>query len=117
MFVIQFLEKNRVARMSLVGLVLGIVLFTLVATIYVRFHYAAVMPRSPQTAAGRIYPIPAQYGGMVYVNRRELERRDFVKYDLTTASGVGMLILALLGARLGWFESGTRFRGTPRFPK
>jgi hypothetical protein len=107
--IIEFLAKSKVVKTTLTGLVCGIVLFTLAASIYIPFHYAAVMPRSPQPESGRIYRITAQYGAVVYVNRQELGRCDFVKYDLTTASGVGVLALFFLGSRLGWFGGRARF--------
>jgi hypothetical protein len=66
------------------------------------------MPRSPQPETGRTYRITAQYGAAVYVNKQELDRLNFVKYDLTTLSGVGMLALFLVGTRLGWFPTRAR---------
>jgi hypothetical protein len=112
MSMIQFLSTSKVATIALIGLVFGTVLFTLAASIYIPFHYAAVMPQSPQPETGRVYRITVQYGAVVYVNKQELDRRDFVKYDLTTLSVVGMLVLFFLGTRLGWFGKRTRFGGT-----
>ena len=113
----QFLAKSKVAKIGLIGLVCGTGLVTLAAGIYIPFHYAAVMPRSPQPETGRIYPMKAQYQVVVYVNKRELDRWDFVKYDLLSASAVGAFVLFFLGTRLGWFERRTRLGGNPHFGK
>ncbi len=104
----QFLAKSKVVKIALIGFVSGMSLFTLVAMIYIPFHYAAVMPRSPQPETGRIYAVKAQYEVVVYVNKQELDRRDFVKYDLMTVTAVSGLLLFFLGSRLGWFKRGTR---------
>jgi hypothetical protein len=108
MSMIQLLARSRIAKLALIGIVGAASFFTLAANVYVRFHYAAVMPRSPQRETGRIYPIPAQYGGVVYVNKRELDRRDFVRNDLATACAVGGILLFFLGTRAGWFERNKR---------
>lgn len=107
--IIEFLAKSKVAKVGIMGLVFGIVFFTLAASIYIPFHYAAAMPHSPQPETGRIYRITAQYGAVVYVNKRELDRRDFVRYDMMTVSGVSVLVLFFLGTRLGWFGKQARF--------
>jgi hypothetical protein len=111
MFVIQFLARSRIAKVALIGVVGGVGLFTVAANVYIRFHYAAVMPRSPQRESGKIYALPAQYGGVVYVNQQELDRRDFVRNDLGSASAVGGILLFLLGTRAGWFERSKRHSG------
>src|SRR5579862_739881 len=90
---IQFPARSKVAKIVLIGFAGGISLFTLAASIYIPFHYAAVMPRSPQPETGRIYPIKAQYEVLVYVNQQELERRNFVKYDLTSLTAISGLLL------------------------
>ena len=106
---------KKLAKIVLICLLGGTSLFTLAASIYIPFHYAAVMPRSPQPETGRIYPIKAQYGVVVYVNKKELDRRDFVRYYLTSVCGVGGLLFFFLGTRLGWFKRGTRFGGNSQF--
>ena len=105
MSVIYFLSRNNFGKIALVSVVFGTVFFGLAANIYIPFHYAAVMPRSPQPETGRIYRVTAQYGAVVYVNKQELDRLDFVTYDLTIASGVGMIALFFVGMRLGWFRN------------
>jgi hypothetical protein len=77
--VIDFLRKSNFAKSALIGLLGGVCLFTLAAIIYVRFHYAAVMPRSPEPETGRIFPVKAQFEVVVYVNERELQWRNFVE--------------------------------------
>ncbi len=111
----QFLAKSKVVKIVLVGFVGGMSLLTLTSMLYISFHYAAVMPRSPQRETGRIYPIKVQYEVVVYVNEQELRVRNFVKYDLTTVTAVSGLLLFLAGRRLGWFKRGTAFGGNPQF--
>ena len=101
----MIIARNKFTKIIFVSIVLGTVFFGLAANIYIPFHYAAVMPRSPQPETGRIYRVTAQYGAVVYVNKQELDRLDFAKYDLTIASAVGMLALFFVGMRLGWFEN------------
>lgn len=110
----EFLAKSKVVKIALVGFVSGMSLFTLAAMIYIPFHYAAVMPRSPQPETGRIYPIKAQYEVVVYVNKQELDRRDFVKYDLTTVTAVSGLLLFFLGNRSRWFKRHTTSGANPQ---
>jgi hypothetical protein len=109
--VATFFKRNKAIRIILIALVAGSGLVTLAGTIYVRFEYAAVMPRSPQPETGRIFPMAAQYGVVVYVSKQELYFRDFLEYDLGPASAVGGLVVFLLGARFGWFRKRTEFVG------
>jgi hypothetical protein len=62
------------------------------------------MPRAPQPQTGRIYAIPAQYGGTIYVNRAELDRRNFVATYFFPAFGVVMVLYFSIGTSLGWWE-------------
>lgn len=115
----HFLRKSKFAKFVLIGLLGGTCLFTVAAIIYVRFHYAAVMPRSPQPETGRIYPVKAQFEAVVYVNKQELQWRDFVEDDLPPVCGVGGILMFLLGSYLGWFnkppKSGSGKRGQADF--
>jgi hypothetical protein len=77
---IEKLRSSKALRTAVLALCLATISFTGLSALYIRFHYAEVMPRSPQPETGRIYPMPAQYGGTVYVSRAELDRSDFVKY-------------------------------------
>ena len=74
--------KSRVVRLVFRTLVFGLGFITLATNLYVRFYYASAMPRSPQPETGRVYVIPALYGGSVYVTQKEYERRIFVRDDL-----------------------------------
>jgi hypothetical protein len=100
--------RDRILKNVVMGLVFGTIIFSLAANTYIPFRYAAVMPRSPQPETGRIYRVTAQYGAVVYVSNKELNRFNFVKYDLAILSGIGMLGLFLLGTRLGWFKTQAR---------
>ncbi len=73
------------------------------AELYVRFHYAEVMPRSAQPGTGRIYPLPAQYGGTIYVNKTELDRRDFLIHRLEPISAMIMMLCFGVAAWSGWW--------------
>ena len=97
---------RRVLRVSFSALFMGTLLVSVSDNLYIRFHYAAVMPRSPQPGTGRIYPVPAQYGGTVYVNRAELDRRDFVQIKLPYVLFVLGALYFCSDAVLGW--RGTR---------
>jgi len=110
----QFLSRSRIFRVALMALVFGIGFFTLGANIYIPFHYTAVMPRSPQPEAGRVYQVTAQYGTVVYVNKQELARRDFAEHVLTPVAGLGMLVFVLLALRLGWFRRHVGSHDNPR---
>src|ERR1700733_13906081 len=98
-----FLAKSGVAKRTVVSLLVATVLFTVAAEIYIRVHYAAVMPRSPEPQTGRIYRTMAAFGTAVYVNKQEIDRVDFVNYDLMSVSAIFMLLLYYLKARLKWF--------------
>jgi hypothetical protein len=105
----QLPARSKIVRNLVMGAVVTLGFVTLASDIYIRFHYAAVMPRSPQPQSGRIYGIPAQYGGVVYVNKKELELRNFVRETLTSIFGVSMLLAFILATRLRWFERDTKF--------
>ena len=101
--IMRSLAKSGFARKTVVCLLVGTVLFTVFAEIYIRVHYAAVMPRSPEPQTDRIYRTMAAFGTAVYVNKQEIDRVDFVNYDLVSVSGIFMLLLYYLKARLKWF--------------
>lgn len=103
MIEIEKLRSSKALRTAVLALCLATISFTGLSALYIRFHYAEVMPRSPQPETGRIYPMPAQYGGTVYVSRAELDRSDFVKYRLEPISGVVVLLCFSVGAWLGWW--------------
>ncbi len=111
---IQFLSKTKVVKIILICFVGSMSVVTLFAMIHIPFHYAAVMPRSPQPETGRVYAIKAQYELIVYVNKKELDRRDFVEYKLMPITGVSAVLLFLLGTRCGWFRKNDRFGGNRR---
>ena len=73
--------------------------------LYIRFHYATVMPRSPEPETGRIYPIAALYGGVVYVSQKEIKYRDFAEHELVYVFGAVMILNFGLGNYLGWWPS------------
>ena len=99
----RFLDNKNVGKKTLVCLLVGTVVFTFAAEIYIRIRYAAVMPRSPEPQTGRVYRTMVAWGNVVYVNKQEIERVDFVNYDLMSVSGIFMLLLYYLKARLKWF--------------
>jgi hypothetical protein len=86
------LPKGKLVSLVFRALVFTLGFVTLSANLYVRFYYASAMPRSPQPQTGRVYAIPAQYGGTVYINREEYERRTFIRDDLISIFGVVMLL-------------------------
>ncbi len=63
------------------------------------------MPHSPQPESGRIYPAHFKSGGTVYLNKKELDARDFVQYRLAPLFGVSMMLLVALGFYLGWWAA------------
>ena len=94
---------ERVLKSGLLSLVLIMGALSICGDLYIRFHYAAVMPRAPQSETGRIYPVPAQYGGTVYVNQLEFKRREFVRYEMTYMFGGVLLLYACVGTRMKWW--------------
>jgi hypothetical protein len=97
------LPRMRVLKSALLGLVVIMGSVSIGADLYIRFHYAAAMPRASQPETGRIFPVPAQYGGTVYVTQAELKRREFVRYDLTYLFGGTLILYACAGTVLGWW--------------
>jgi hypothetical protein len=102
---------TRILKFVLVGLVLVTGLVSIGADIYVRFHYAEVMPRVPQPETGRVYPVPAQGGGTVYVTEGEFKRREFVRYKLTYIFGGVLFLYGCVGTVLGWWNVGLKRGG------
>jgi hypothetical protein len=100
---VQRLRQSKALRRAFLILVVSTGFLAVSANLYIRFHYAAVMPRSPQSETGRIYAVPAQYGGTVYVSRAELDRRNFVEDDLIPIFGVVMVLYFCVGTGLGWW--------------
>ncbi|MGB2593148.1 MAG: hypothetical protein WAJ96_21055 [Candidatus Acidiferrum sp.] len=98
--IIEFLTRNKVARRILFIVMGGTVLFTAVALLWIRVRYAAVMPHVPQPQTGRIYRTMAAFGTAVYVSEKEHDWANFVSYDLMGVSGVFMLVLYFLVAKL-----------------
>jgi hypothetical protein len=101
---IDKLRKSKILRIGFQSLVLSTAFLTAATNLYIRFHYAAVMPRSPQPETGRIYAIPAQYGGTIYVNRAELDRRNLAADKLLPALGIVMVLYFSVGTSLGWWD-------------
>jgi len=108
-------RSRKLLRQVLSGLFFIAVCSTGSAELYIRFHYAAVMPRAPQPETGRIYPIPAQYGGIIYVNECDLKRRDFVDNTMGSATGVIVVLLIVAGISFGWFKEDEEARKRARF--
>jgi hypothetical protein len=104
MLEIQNLKQSKALKRGFAILAISTGFIALAANLYIPFYYAAVMPRSPQPETGRIYAIPAQYGGAVYVNRVELDRRDFVSTYFFPVFGVVMVLYFSVGTRLGWWQ-------------
>jgi hypothetical protein len=77
MFMMTELRRNTALKVALLSFVVITGSLSLCGDLYIRFHYAAAMPRSPQLETGRIYPLAAQYGGTIYVNKVELGRHNF----------------------------------------
>jgi hypothetical protein len=104
MSIFSTLAGSKWLKVAVFGTFFGAVAIFLIGTIYVRFHYAVAMPSSPQPETGRIYPVKAQYGVVVYVNEREREFRSFVEEDMLVVAFVCGLLNFFLGMRLGWFK-------------
>ena len=103
MFETQQLRQNKALKLGFQILVICTGVIAVGATLYVPFHYAAVMPRAPQPETGRLFPIPAQYGGTIYVNRAELNCRNFVANYPMPIFGVIMVLYVSVGTRVGWW--------------
>lgn len=103
MSVMEFLSCNSVARRALLIFLAAIFLFAVALGIYIHVHYSGVMPHSPQLQTGRIYRMVLNHGSAVYVNKQELDRADFVFYDLFSVGVVCFGLLAFLRLRLKKF--------------
>ncbi len=103
MSVIQFLSDNAAVRRILVIFLATTFLFTVAANIYIHIHYSDVMPESPQAQTGRIYRLVVNHGYVVYVNKQELDRANFVFYDLFGAGAACFGLLGLLRLRFKKF--------------
>ena len=103
MSIFSTLVGGKWLKAAVFGIFFGTVAFGLIGMLYVRFHYQAVMPKSPQPATGRIYPVGAQYS-VVYVNKGEREFATFVEEDNFVLAFASGLLWVFLGMRLGWFK-------------
>ena len=99
MSVTDFLSHNSLARRALVIFLAVIFLVAAAAGIYIHIHYSDVMPHSPQPQTGRVYRMVVNHGTVIYVNKQELDRADFVFYDLFSVGVVCFGLLALLRIR------------------
>lgn len=97
------LAESRWLKAVVVTLFFGTVALGLIGMFYVRFHYQAVMPRSPQPETGRLYPVEAQ-NWVVYVDKQEREFASFVQDVLPVFAFASGLLYVFLGMRLGWFK-------------
>lgn len=104
MSILHHLVERTWFKVAVFGLFFGSTALFTFGTFYVRFHYLDVMPRSPQAEAGRIYPVKAQFGVTVYVNKKEREFRSFVEEVMLVAAFASGLLYVFLGMRLGWFK-------------
>jgi len=102
------LRSSKLLRAVVFTVCMAAVCIALFSDLYISFHYAAVMPRSPQPETGRVYAIPAQYGGTIYVSKTELDRRDFVRDVMAPISLVLVVLCFSVGAWLGWWANAQR---------
>ncbi len=117
MSVIPQFAKNRILKQFCAGLVCATGLLAFSANIYLRLHYAAVMPRSQQPETGRVFEIPAQGGGVIFVSEQELKTREFVRIDLMALFGGSMVLNFGLGSWLGWWPLTPKPRAEAPKPK
>jgi hypothetical protein len=79
------LTFSEVQCVKLKTVVVALLATTMIASIlgtgYVHTTYLATMPRTPDPAAGRIYPVVVK-AVSVYVNREELDRANFPRKTL-----------------------------------
>jgi hypothetical protein len=95
--------RSQFARIAFTSLLLAVAFLTPASALYVKFHYPAVMPRSPQPETGRVYPMRFKGQSTVYVSKKELDRSDFVKYRLMPLFGLTMILYFGIGTRLDWW--------------
>ncbi len=58
-------------------------------------YYEAVMPRLPQPMMGRVYRAGWSKMGVVYLNGREFAWVNFLRYDMMTATGICLVLVAI----------------------
>jgi hypothetical protein len=95
--------NQKIIKRAILCLLAGTVRFTVIAGIYMRIHYAAVMPRSPEPQTGRIYGTMAALEAKADVNKKEIHRRYAIDYNLGAASVLIMFLVYYLRIRLKWF--------------
>lgn len=61
-------------------LLVCVFIISLILIIYLDVNYSYEKPHSPQVEVGRIYELNINHGSIIYVNREELEKRNFVTY-------------------------------------
>jgi hypothetical protein len=98
----------KLARKTLIVFLVVSVFSSILAFTYIHISYGTSMPRTPQPDAGRIYPLSVNHGTKVYVNRKELDRANFVVHKVFLFGLCSVLALALI--RQYWDEDERRIR-------
>jgi hypothetical protein len=86
----------KVARQTLIVLLMCGVFSSVLAGTYVHLSYSGSMPRTPQPEYGRIHPLTVNHGTLVYVNQKELDRANFVFHDVLIFGMCSVLALAFI---------------------
>jgi cell division protein YceG involved in septum cleavage len=89
-------DKMKLARQTLIVLLVVTVFASILTCAYIHISYGASMPRTPQPEAGRIYLLRVNHGTLVYVNREELDRANFVFHTIFLLGMCSVLALAFI---------------------
>jgi cell division protein YceG involved in septum cleavage len=94
--VITSRDRMKLARQTLIVLLVVTVFASVLTCAYIHISYGSSMPRTPQPEVGRIYPLRVNHGTLVYVNRQELDRANFVFHPVFLFGMCSVLALAFI---------------------
>jgi hypothetical protein len=88
-----------ILRKIVLGLFVTVGIFTVAAGAYLNVEYASTMPRFPQPRVGRIFKVVVNHGTTVYINKRDVDKLNFVDLYLGLGFGFCLLVVCLLRIR------------------
>jgi len=86
----------KLVRQTMIVLLVITVFASILTVTYIHLSYGASMPRTPQPGVGRIYLLRVNHGTLVYVNREELDRANFVFHTVFLLGMCSVLALAFI---------------------
>jgi hypothetical protein len=93
--IVKLAGREFTAQKVFKGVVCIVGFLTAIASIGTSVYYLAVMPRLPEPLTGRIYLAGAANNTAVYVNKSEFAWLNFLRYDMMSAVGISVVLLAI----------------------